>query len=91
MQSNSPLVSHRIECFQSSLYIDGNYLAIGSHDNNIYIYAVSENGRKYLKQGKCIGHSSFITHIDWSVDGHVLQSNSGDYEILYCECCDFYH
>ncbi|KYN11305.1 Echinoderm microtubule-associated protein-like 1, partial [Trachymyrmex cornetzi] len=29
------------------------------------------------------GHSSFITHLDWSVDGQYLRSNSGDYELLY--------
>lgn len=34
----------------------------------------------------CIqGHSSFITHLDWSKDGKYIMSNSGDYEILYCE------
>ncbi|KAM6973678.1 echinoderm microtubule-associated protein-like 1 isoform 2-T2 [Aplochiton taeniatus] len=62
---------------------DGNFLAIGSHDNYIYIYAVSESGRKYNRVGKCSGHSSFITHLDWSVDSQYLVSNSGDYEILY--------
>ncbi|XP_031703962.1 echinoderm microtubule-associated protein-like 1 isoform X10 [Anarrhichthys ocellatus] len=62
---------------------DGNFLAIGSHDNYIYIYAVAENGRKYSRVGKCSGHSSFITHLDWSVDFQYLVSNSGDYEILY--------
>ncbi|XP_041828292.1 echinoderm microtubule-associated protein-like 1 isoform X9 [Melanotaenia boesemani] len=62
---------------------DGNFLAIGSHDNYIYIYAVVENGRKYSRVGKCSGHSSFITHLDWSVDAQYLVSNSGDYEILY--------
>ncbi|XP_076021748.1 echinoderm microtubule-associated protein-like 1 isoform X3 [Genypterus blacodes] len=62
---------------------DGNFLAIGSHDNYIYIYAVSENGRKYSRVGKCSGHSSFITHLDWSLDSQYLVSNSGDYEILY--------
>uniref|UniRef100_A0A3Q3KMA9 EMAP like 1 n=1 Tax=Mastacembelus armatus TaxID=205130 RepID=A0A3Q3KMA9_9TELE len=62
---------------------DGNFLAIGSHDNYIYIYAVTENGRKYSRVGKCSGHSSFITHLDWSVDSQYLVSNSGDYEILY--------
>ncbi|KAM8833859.1 echinoderm microtubule-associated protein-like 1 isoform 3-T6 [Synchiropus picturatus] len=62
---------------------DGNFLAIGSHDNYIYIYAVTENGRKYSRVGKCAGHSSFITHLDWSVDSQYLVSNSGDYEILY--------
>ncbi|XP_023684067.2 echinoderm microtubule-associated protein-like 1 isoform X5 [Paramormyrops kingsleyae] len=62
---------------------DGNFLAIGSHDNYIYIYTVTENGRKYSRVGKCSGHSSFITHLDWSVDSQYLMSNSGDYEILY--------
>uniref|UniRef100_A0A6Q2WSN2 HELP domain-containing protein n=1 Tax=Esox lucius TaxID=8010 RepID=A0A6Q2WSN2_ESOLU len=65
------------------LSIDGNFLAIGSHDNYIYIYAVVESGRKYSRVGKCSGHSSFITHLDWSVDSQYLVSNSGDYEILY--------
>ncbi|CAB1334876.1 unnamed protein product, partial [Coregonus sp. 'balchen'] len=32
---------------------DGNFLAIGSHDNYIYIYAVGESGRKYSRVGKC--------------------------------------
>ncbi|CAH2328196.1 echinoderm microtubule-associated -like 1 isoform X2 [Pelobates cultripes] len=62
---------------------DGNFLAIGSHDNYIYIYAVNDNGRKYSRIGKCSGHSSFITHLDWSVNSQYLMSNSGDYEILY--------
>ncbi|XP_049625744.1 echinoderm microtubule-associated protein-like 1 isoform X1 [Suncus etruscus] len=62
---------------------DGNFLAIGSHDNSIYIHAVSEGGRKYARVGRCSGHSSFITHLDWSVNSQYLVSNSGDYEILY--------
>ncbi|ETE66193.1 Echinoderm microtubule-associated protein-like 1, partial [Ophiophagus hannah] len=62
---------------------DGNFLAIGSHDNCIYIYSVSDNGRKYSRIGKCSGHSSFITHLDWSANSQYLVSNSGDYEILY--------
>uniref|UniRef100_A0A671NBW1 Echinoderm microtubule-associated protein-like 1 n=1 Tax=Sinocyclocheilus anshuiensis TaxID=1608454 RepID=A0A671NBW1_9TELE len=62
---------------------DGHFLVIGSHDNYIYIYAVAENGKKYSRVGKCSGHSSFITHLDWSVDSQYLASNSGDYEILY--------
>ncbi|XP_044291639.1 echinoderm microtubule-associated protein-like 1 isoform X4 [Varanus komodoensis] len=62
---------------------DGNYLAIGSHDNCIYIYSVNDSGRKYSRIGKCSGHSSFITHLDWSANSQHLVSNSGDYEILY--------
>ncbi|OWK09152.1 hypothetical protein Celaphus_00015534, partial [Cervus elaphus hippelaphus] len=74
--------THRITLH---VFADGNFLAIGSHDNCIYIYGVSDNGRKYTRVGKCSGHSSFITHLDWSVNSQFLVSNSGDYEILYCE------
>lgn len=36
------------------------------------------------------GHSSFITHLDWSADNQLLRSNSGDYELLFCECLNFF-
>ncbi|XP_068443305.1 echinoderm microtubule-associated protein-like 3 isoform X1 [Clinocottus analis] len=62
---------------------DGSFLAVGSHDNFIYIYNVTESGRRYTRFGKCNGHSSFITHLDWAKDGNYIMSNSGDYEILY--------
>uniref|UniRef100_A0A670ZET3 EMAP like 2 n=1 Tax=Pseudonaja textilis TaxID=8673 RepID=A0A670ZET3_PSETE len=62
---------------------DGKYLALGSHDNFVYIYLVSEGGRKYGRVGRCSGHSSFITHLDWASDSSCLVTNSGDYEILY--------
>ncbi|XP_067301367.1 echinoderm microtubule-associated protein-like 3 isoform X1 [Pseudorasbora parva] len=62
---------------------DGSFLAVGSHDNFIYIYSVTDGGRRYMRFGKCTGHSSFITHLDWSKDGKYIMSNSGDYEILY--------
>ncbi|XP_041865678.1 echinoderm microtubule-associated protein-like 4 isoform X3 [Melanotaenia boesemani] len=63
--------------------VDGSLLAVGSHDNFIYLYTVSERGRKYSRNGKCTGHSSYITHLDWSPDNNFIMSNSGDYEILY--------
>ncbi|OXB77960.1 UNVERIFIED_CONTAM: hypothetical protein H355_003183 [Colinus virginianus] len=63
--------------------VDGTLLAVGSHDNFIYLYIVTENGRKYSRHGKCTGHSSYITHLDWSPDNKHIMSNSGDYEILY--------
>ncbi|XP_047479702.1 echinoderm microtubule-associated protein-like 2 isoform X7 [Penaeus chinensis] len=75
----------------------GQYLAVGSRDNNIYVYQVSEDCRKYTRIGRCqaktrkaryqsissVGHSSFVTHLDWSADSQFLQSNSGDYELLF--------
>ncbi|XP_070771636.1 echinoderm microtubule-associated protein-like 4 isoform X2 [Enoplosus armatus] len=63
--------------------LDGGLLAVGSHDNFIYLYTVSDRGRKYSRYGKCTGHSSYITHLDWSPDNNFIMSNSGDYEILY--------
>ncbi|KAG8279172.1 Echinoderm microtubule-associated protein-like 1 [Homalodisca vitripennis] len=64
---------------------DSRYLALGSRDNNIYIYQVGEDMRKYSRVGRCTGHSSFITHLDWSADSQYLRSNSGDYELLFCK------
>ncbi|XP_010863875.1 echinoderm microtubule-associated protein-like 2 isoform X2 [Esox lucius] len=70
---------------------DGKFLAIGSHDNFVYIYAVTENGKKYSRVGKCTGHSSFVTHLDWSVNSQYIVTNSGDYEILFWEASSCKH
>ena len=37
----------------------------------------------YKRLAVCRGHSSFVTHIDFSRDGTVLQSNDAAHEILY--------
>ncbi|KAE8294969.1 Echinoderm microtubule-associated protein-like 1 [Larimichthys crocea] len=70
---------------------DGNFLAVASHDNFVYIYAVTDSGRKYSRVGKCTGHSSFVTHLDWSKDSQYLITNSGDYEILFWEASSGKH
>uniref|UniRef100_A0A8C1L7Z4 EMAP like 2 n=1 Tax=Cyprinus carpio TaxID=7962 RepID=A0A8C1L7Z4_CYPCA len=70
---------------------DGAYLAVASHDNFVYIYSVTENGRKYSRVGKCTGHSSFVTHLDWSTDSQFIVTNSGDYEILFWEASSGKH
>ncbi|XP_063720862.1 77 kDa echinoderm microtubule-associated protein-like [Symsagittifera roscoffensis] len=65
---------------------NGNRLAIGGEDSGIYIYKLDEqdNGAiRFSKVGKCIGHTSFVTHMDWSADSHKLRSNSGNHELLY--------
>jgi microtubule-associated protein-like 1/2 len=46
---------------------DDKRLAVGSHDNNIYIYDV--DGNSYKLKGALKGHNSFITQLDWSRDG----------------------
>lgn len=52
---------------------DGSHFAVGSHDNYIDIYDVG----KYKKSAVCKGHSSYITHIDWSADSQKMRSNCG--------------
>ena len=60
----------------------GDKLAVGSHDNFIYIYNVTPEGR-YEKHGWLKGHSSFITGLDWSIDGDWIRTSCGAYELLF--------
>lgn len=61
---------------------DGQFLAVGSNDNFVDIYAASV-GSGFKQVGQCSGSSSFITHLDWSVDSKYLQTNSGASERLF--------
>ena len=58
---------------------DGAYLAVGSHDTNIYIYET----RGYSLVGRCGSHSASITCIDWSFDGQYIRSVCNAYELLF--------
>ncbi|KAI4812331.1 hypothetical protein KUCAC02_023729 [Chaenocephalus aceratus] len=54
---------------------DGAYIAVGSNDGLVDIYAVAQ---RYKKVGECNSNSSsFITHLDWSLDSKTLQTNDG--------------
>ena len=59
---------------------DGHYLAVGSNDNFVDLYLVGDG---YKHVGHFSGSSSFITHLDWSVDSKYIQTNSGASERLY--------
>jgi WD40 repeat protein len=61
---------------------DGRLLAVGSHDNSVYVYSVSQQFKRKFKFSK---HNSYISHFDFSRDNRYLQSNCGAYEILFCE------
>lgn len=63
------------------------YLAIGSHDNFIYVYDVKTYSDSKAK--KLTGHSSFITSIDWSIDSEYIRTNCGAYELLFFDIKKF--
>eukprot|EP00639_Heterosigma_akashiwo_P011983 CAMPEP_0206377640 /NCGR_PEP_ID=MMETSP0294-20121207/10286_1 /ASSEMBLY_ACC=CAM_ASM_000327 /TAXON_ID=39354 /ORGANISM="Heterosigma akashiwo, Strain CCMP2393" /LENGTH=235 /DNA_ID=CAMNT_0053826171 /DNA_START=71 /DNA_END=781 /DNA_ORIENTATION=- len=54
--------------------------AVGNHDNIIYLYIVSSD---YQTFRRLKGHTSYVTHVDWSLDSRTIMSNCGAYEILY--------
>lgn len=68
---------------------DGEHIAIASHDGNIYVHAVYDEGSTYRRVGCCSGHSEPIMFLDWSLDGCFLQSLSTDYEHIVWEIGGF--
>lgn len=44
---------------------DNKYLAVGSHDNRVYVYDVENNYERVSRFNK---HSSYIHCLDWSCD-----------------------
>jgi len=59
---------------------DNKYLAVGSHDNLVYVYDASDD---FSLVGKCKGHSSYINCLDWSEDSTFIRTNCGAYELLF--------
>ena len=57
-------------------------MAVASHDNQIYIYDVS-NG--YMLRSQFAKHNSFITHFDFSSDSAFIMSNCGAFELLFAD------
>lgn len=55
--------------------------ALGSHDNSIYIYEINNNN--FVRKRILRKHSSFITHLDFSMDSQYLHSTCGAYELLF--------
>jgi len=58
---------------------DGLKLAVASYDTFIDVWTMPAFKRKSL----CKGHSSFVQHLDWSVDSLYLQSSSGASELFF--------
>lgn len=58
----------------------GNKLAVGSHDNKIYVYDTTDS---YKLLGTCSKHNSFIVSVDWSEDSKFIRSVCGAHELLF--------
>lgn len=57
---------------------------MGSHDNSIYVYDYEpEYEVVYRLYAKFSKHSSFITAMDFSLDGKYIRSVCGAYELLF--------
>ncbi|KAI8847371.1 hypothetical protein BC829DRAFT_396745 [Chytridium lagenaria] len=69
---------HSIEVIRFSP--DGRYLAVAGHDMVVHVHEVAKD---FPHIATCKGHSSFITHMDWSADSSFIQTNSGDYDLLF--------
>lgn len=46
---------------------------MGSHDNNLYVYAVTDEGT-YSLYKSFAKHNSFITALDWSADSSYIRT-----------------
>jgi microtubule-associated protein-like 6 len=64
---------------------DGFRLAVGSHDNKIYIY----DTETYSLIGKITKHNSFIVSVDWSADAQFIRSVCGAHELLFFDGIDY--
>lgn len=60
-----------------------NFLAVGSHDDHLYIYRIDSETHEYHLHAKDHRNSSFIHALDWTTDSRHIRTDSGDHEILY--------
>ena len=58
----------------------GQTLAVGTHGSVVVLLDVVDG---YKPKGLLKSSNSFISHLDWSVDGHNIQTNDGAYELLF--------
>lgn len=75
--ANNIIAKGWIQCMAYSN--DNQALAVGSHDNHIYIL----DTKSYSTKSICKGHHSYITGLDFSLDSTTLQTTSGDYELMF--------
>lgn len=58
-------------------------MAIGNHDDHLYIYSVDPETHEYKLHASNKSHASWINALDWTLDSKEVRTSSGDYEVLY--------
>ena len=58
----------------------GTFLAVGFDDGTIELMLAPEG---YRLVGRCSGHADALTHIDWSLDGEVLQTADASPDVYF--------
>jgi len=69
------------ECMKYSP--NGRYLAVGGHDDSVYIYTVSDEGQYKIHYSANFLHSSGITALDWTLDSRYLRAIDQAYGKLF--------
>jgi len=64
---------------------DGRYMAVGSHDDTIYLYKITEAGEYKHHVTIAMVHSSAIVGIDWSKDSKYLRAVDQAYAKIFYE------
>ena len=67
-----------IQCLSYSP--SGHAVAVGTHGS---VVCILDAATDYEVKGVLKASNSFISHLDWSDDGHYLQTNDGAYELLF--------
>ena len=70
---------------------DNRFLAVGAHDDTIYIYKISTDGKYSLHYKIEYMHSSAITALDWSKDSKYLRAIDQAYCKMFYDITECVH
>jgi len=62
---------------------DGNYIALGSHDDSIYVYKINDKGEYSLHWSITFVHSSAVVGMDWSTDSRYIRAVDQAYAKIF--------
>jgi WD40 repeat protein len=70
---------------------DSRFLAVGAHDDTIYIYKISTDGKYSLHYKIEYMHSSAVTALDWSKDSKYLRAIDQAYAKMFYDITECVH